>query len=127
MGKNNNYGALIMGKCVICDIQNPNEAYEHMMLQPVKEYGKFAYGHPLFCWDSGERTLCKCEKCGGYVLIQESEYHGTEDDDYYTDYIPVNDSQEAEEINRQFSGFDLEYNSEIKYLAKTGNHCEWRH
>ncbi len=115
-----------MSACIVFDIQNPNEAYNHMDLAPIIQYGKSAYNHPLHVWDDGERYLCKCKNCGGYVLVQESEYHGIDDDDYYIDYIKVENPEEADEINKKYSGSTLEIESGIKYLAKTGNSLVWR-
>lgn len=115
-----------MSACKAFSIQDPNEAYDHMKLTPVMQYGKSAYNHPLHMWDTGERYLCKCENCGGYVLVQDSEYHGIEDDDYYTNYIEVDSPEAADEINKKYSGSELEMKSDIKYLARTGNKLVWR-
>ncbi|MDC7292052.1 MULTISPECIES: hypothetical protein [unclassified Butyrivibrio] len=76
-----------MSTCKAFSIENPNEAYEHMKLKRIIQYNDADYDHPLYTWNEGERVLCQCENCGGYVLVQFSEYHGVEDDDYYTDYI----------------------------------------
>jgi hypothetical protein len=44
----------------------------------------------------------------GLVLVQQSEFHGYEHDDYYTDYFPVDSEEEAEQLNERYGGFDLE-------------------
>ena len=97
-----------------------------MKLKKVINYDNSTYNHPIYIGDEGERYLCKCENCGGYVLVQYSEYHGFDDDSYYIDYIEVDGQEAAEEVNQKYSGFSLETESGIRYLAKTGNTLVWR-
>ncbi len=43
-----------MGKeCIAFQIQDAKEAMRHMNCDIVKDYGDYAYGHPLYCWDDG--------------------------------------------------------------------------
>ena len=108
-----------MSRCIAFDMKKPIEAYEHMSLETVREYGRQAYGHLLYVWDEGERTLMRCRACGGYVLVQQSEYHGMEDDSYYLDYFPVESEEEADELNRKYSGEEIEEQFGDRYLMVT--------
>ena len=104
--------------CIGFNMEDPVEAYNHMDLELVEEYGSRAYGHVLYTWDEGERCLCRCKNCGGYVLVQSSEYHDMSDGDdgYYTDYFPVGSPEEADELNRKFDGYEIEFESGIRFL-----------
>ena len=96
--------------CVGFDLPTAVEAFEHFrgMLEEVWDYGDMCNGHCLHTWDDGGRKLCLCHDCGGLVLVQKSEYHGEENDDYYTDYIPVDSAQEAEQLNELYGGWAIE-------------------
>lgn len=96
--------------CVGFDLPTATEAYDHFhgMLEELWDYGDMCNGHCLHTWDDGYRKLCRCRVCGGLVLQQRSEYHGPENDDYYTDYFPVDSVQEAEQLNEHFGGFEIE-------------------
>ena len=103
--------------CIGFKMKDAVEAYKHMELELVEEYGGYAYGHYLYTWDEGERHLCRCKKCGGYVLVQNSEFHSmTGNDSYYRDYFPVGSPEEADELNRKYDGFQIEYDSGIRFL-----------
>lgn len=115
-----------MGKeCIAFRFQDAKEARRHMDYDIVKDYGGYAYGHPLYCWDDGKRYLARCRKCGGYILIQQSEFHGIQDNDYYADYFPVGGAQEAEEWNRMYDGFAIEAHFEKRYLMMTNLCLHW--
>ncbi|MBR2669229.1 MAG: hypothetical protein IKE36_05465 [Solobacterium sp.] len=107
-----------MSRCIAFNMADAKEAFDHMREdhEDVIEYGGYAYGHNLFTWDTGNRTLRRCRKCGGYILVQDSEYHGMEDDDYYTDYFPVDSPEEADELNKKYSGFEIETEFPGRYL-----------
>lgn len=111
-------------RCKAFDYEDPHKAWEHMEFKIIKDYGGYAYGHNLHTWDEGERLLARCKKCGGYILIQYSEFHGY-DDSYYRDYFPVEDEQDAEEKNKMYDGFQLESDSGLKYLIRDGGCCHW--
>lgn len=111
-------------RCIAYEMENPQKAYEHITYEIVKDYGDFAYGHALYTWDDGKRYLARCKNCGGYILVQKSEYHG-EEDGYYTDYFFVSDEKEAEEINQKYDGFQLEFHSELPYLIPNGTYSVW--
>ena len=91
------------------------------------EIMEYAYGHPLYVWDDGRRILGKCIHCGGYVLIQKSEFHSFTDapDGYYTDYFPVSSLAEADELNRKYDGFAIEREFQGRYLMETNGHVSW--
>ena len=106
---------------------DPLEAYKHMKLTGVRNYGDRQYGHTLHVWDDGERILAKCGSCGGYVLIQSSEFHSFTDspDSYYTDFFPVSSPEEADELNRRFDGFEIEREFGERYLMETDGRLCW--
>lgn len=110
--------------CVGFDLPTAAEAYEHFrgQLEEVCEYGDMCNGHTLHTWDDGGRTLCRCRKCGGLVLVQHSEFHGFEDDDYYTDYFPVDSLQEAEQLNALYGGFAIETEWKGKKVFVSNGH-----
>lgn len=112
-------------KCIAFDLENPIEIEKHMGYDIIKDYGDTAYGHNLHTWDDGKRLLAKCRNCGGFILIQRSEFHGFEDDAYYRDFFPVEDEKEAEELNRCYDGFGLEKNSGIRYLIADYGSYRW--
>ena len=111
-----------MSKCIAFDMKSAFDAWDHMKLETVENYGGRAYGHYLHTWDDGERILARCKNCGGYILIQSSEYHGMEDDDYYGDYFPVDSPEEADELNRKYDGWEIETEFPYRYLM-TQNLC----
>ena len=90
----------------------------------VADYGREAHGHSLHTWDDGKRVLAKCKNCGGYLLIQYSEYHGASDD-YYTDYFPVSSPVEVNEINQKYDGFALEFEFPRRFLMETNGSLCW--
>lgn len=96
--------------CVGFDLPTATEAFEHFngMLEELWDYGDMCNGHCLHTWDDGGRKLHLCHDCGGLVLVQKSEYHGQENDDYYTDYFPVDSVQEAERLNELYGGWAIE-------------------
>lgn len=111
-------------ECIAFEMDDPIEAKRHMELEVIRDYGASAHGHALHCWDEGSRCLAKCQNCGGYVLIQSSEFHGMEDD-YYTDFFPVCGEEEAEELNRRYDGFTIEHCFPRKYLMMTNLRLHW--
>jgi hypothetical protein len=96
--------------CVGFDLPTATDAFEHFngMLEELWDYGDMCNGHCLHTWDDGGRKLHLCHDCGGLVLVQKSEYHGQENDDYYTDYFPVDSVQEAERLNELYGGWAIE-------------------
>lgn len=112
-------------ECIMFQFDDVTEATEHMALEVIQNFGDSAYGHSLHCWDQGERYLARCGKCGGYVLVQHSEFHGAIDDDYYTDYFPVRGFDEADELNRLYNGFDIEVAFKKRYLMMTNLRLRW--
>ena len=109
--------------CVGFFLVNPLAAYEHMTrsINRLADYGSFQYGHSLHTWDDGERFLAKCGRCGGYILIQSSEFHSftDSDDSFFTDFFPVSSPEEAEELNRRYDGFQIERDFGKRFLMET--------
>ena len=118
-----------MGKaCIGFQMDDPEKAFAHMQFEIVRDYGDYAFGHNLHTWDDGKRMLARCRTCGGYILIQKSEYHSFSDngsDGYYMDYFPVDGPDEAEEFNRRFDGFRMESAFPSRYLCRTNGRLHW--
>ena len=107
--------------CVGFEMEKATEAFEHFKgnLKTVKDYGDRCGDLYLHTWDDGRRLLMQCEVCGGYVLLQQSEYHGFSDgDNYYDDYFPVCSPEEAAELNRKFDGYAIERNFPGRFLIQ---------
>ncbi len=117
-----------MKRCELFNTADLEEAVSHLDPEIVKDCGSDAYGHPLHTWDDGGRVLARCRKCGGYILIQRSEFHSFSDDDgdsYYTDYFPVDSEKEAEELNRRYNGFEIERAFKERYLCRSDLVYHW--
>ena len=108
-------------------MDDPVEVHEHIHRnwEVVRQYGDRAYGNWLYTWDDGYRVLGRCRECRAYILLQQSEYHGMEDDDYYTDYFPVADAAEADELNRKYDGFAIENKFPRRHLLQTNHRFAW--
>ena len=75
--------------CKAFEMTDRNEQFKHLKnVKKIENFGDFCNGHYLHTWDDGHRILSKCPECNAYILIQVSEYHGS-DDSYYIDYFPV--------------------------------------
>ena len=109
--------------CVGFSMEDAQEAYNHMQFEPVTDYGDTCNKHPLYTWDDGHRTLVRCKNCGGYALVQFSEFHAFSDgnDSYYCDMFPVSGAEEAEQLNRDFDGYQIEEKFQGKYLVRDNN------
>ena len=112
--------------CFSC-YTDPKEAYKRLKYVKVKDYGDYQYGHNLHTWDDGGRVLGKCINCGGFLLIQSSEYHSFSDapDSYYTDFFPVSSAEEADELNRKYDGYEIEREYKDRYLMETNGSLRW--
>lgn len=117
-----------MGKpCIAFEMEDVHVAFEHMQPETVIDYGEEAYGHDLQPWNEGGRRLCRCKACGGYFLVQSSEYHSFDgDDSYYIDWYPVSGPEEADQLNRLYDGWDLEFNFPKRFMSCTNLHWYWR-
>jgi hypothetical protein len=112
--------------CKAFEMKDARAAREHMDYEIIKDYGDYAYGHYLHTWDDGKRLLARCKNCGGYILIQSSEFHGAyDDDDYYVDFFPVESPEQADELNRLYSGFEIESSFPSRYLMMTNLQLHW--
>ena len=70
------------------EMDNLEDALKHMEYEVVEKYGDECNGKYLHTWHDGERFLCRCKNCGGYILIQRSELHSAYgDDSYYVDFF----------------------------------------
>ena len=115
-------------RCIAYKMEDARAAREHMDLRIVRDYGDSAYGHSLHAWDDGGRRLCECAECGGFVLVQRSEFHSYTDggDDYYTDYFFLDRPEEADELNRKYDGFRIEREYGRRFLCSTNGILHWR-
>ena len=113
--------------CIAFAMDTAEEAWEHMSFEVVEEYGDLMYGHSLYTWDRGERTLLRCRKCGGYVLYQYSEYSSPfgDGDSYYEDWFPVAGPEEADALNQKYNGFAIELEFPGRCLMRTNGKLHW--
>ncbi len=112
-----------MKECKAFQMSNPKEALEHIKnnFEKIKEYD-------LYEFDDGYRLLGRCKECNEYILIQSNEYHSfsNDKDSLYTDYFPVLDEKEVEELNEKYGGKSLENAIKRKILAATNGDIHWR-
>lgn len=109
--------------CCMFDVDDPKEAFVKRNLTLIKEYGSHnKQGKPTYCSDSGERNLYKCNKCGAYVLEQESNSIFS-NEITYLDYFPVTSENFADQLNENYSGDELENNHIYKWLSVRENNC----
>jgi len=94
--------------CIGFSMEDAEKAYSHMDKQFLKDYGDACGKNSLYTWDDGHRLLLRCRNCGGYILLQLSEFHGMEDDSYYADFFPVSGPKEAQLINEKYDGEKIE-------------------
>ena len=116
------------GPCHAFEEEDPQKAYECLNnIEFVKDYGSRNNGKRLHLCDDGNRSLFRCNICGGYVLVQMSEHHAfwDGDDRIFYDYIPVSGELEAEEINEMYDGESLARKSKIRYLQYTHRTAIW--
>lgn len=92
----------------------------------VRKYGDRCGDHFLHTWDDGYRILYQCTLCGGFSLGQFSEFHGMENDDYYSDYFPVDGPEDAERINAEYDGERIEEEFPEKWLIADPGNPHWR-
>ena len=113
--------------CVAFEMDNAEEAWDHLSFEIVEEYGDTKYGHDLYTWDRGDRTLLRCRTCGGFVLRQSSVYESFDDgeDDHYDDYFPVSGPEEADALNRKYDGFSIERQYPGHWLMRTNGTLSW--
>ena len=110
--------------CIAFSMDDAEKAYQHMDSVRVKDYGGTCGKNILHTWDDGSRVLLRCKNCGGYILLQMSEFHGMEDDAYYADYFPVSGPKEAQMINEQYDGERIEKEFPRRWMIADG-HPHW--
>ena len=117
-----------MAACIAFMMNDIEDAQEHWGdgWENVEEYGDRLYDHPLHTWDEGSRKLRRCVSCGGYILCQWSEFHSfADDDDYYTDFFPVESPEEADEFNQRYDGYQIEQLLSRRFLCITNGRYHW--
>ena len=105
--------------CIGFGMERAEDAYEHFDLEIIEDYGDKCERHYLHTWDDGCRSLMRCRACGGYVLLQRSEFHSfSGHDSYYKDFFPVSGPNEAKELNGKFNGFEIEEKFPGRYIKQ---------
>ncbi len=118
--------------CHIYDIADAKEAYGSFRGEQVKNYGddvSLEDGtalHGNYMWDDGRRTLMRCGKCGGLLIMQSSEYHSFSDrpDGYYSDWIPVASEEEADLLNILFDAMEME-DAPCRHIRRNNGDIFW--
>lgn len=118
--------------CHIYDIEDANEAYDSFRGELVKEYGDDVslddgtVLHGNYMWDDGSRSLVRCKKCGGLLIMQSSEYHSFSDspDGYYKDWIPVASEEEADLLNILLGAMEME-NVPCRHIRRNNGEVFW--
>ena len=101
--------------CHVWEMKDAEEAKESLRGIMVRDYGEDTFLedgtelHGNYVFDDGNRYLLRCAKCGGLVLVQNSEYHSfSDEDDYYSDRIPVASVEEGDLLNILWGALELE-------------------
>ena len=102
--------------CHVYEIADAKEAYDSFRGELIKEYGDDVtlddgtVLHGNYRWDDGGRSLVRCKKCGGLLIMQSSEYHSYSDspDGYYKDLIPAASVAEADLLNILLGAAEME-------------------
>ena len=109
-------------------MEDAKGALEHIKdnSEKITKYSESSYNYPLYTWDDGYRMLLRCKECNSYILLQSSEFHSFYgEDSYYKDYFPVSSIEEAEELNRKYSGSKIEKEFTDKWLSVSNSKCNW--
>ena len=118
-----------MDRCKAFDM-NAENALKHIRenWEVVEKYDNDEYDHPLYTWDDGYRILGKCKECNQLILLQRSEYHDftNGEDSLYSDYFAVSSPEEADDLNKKYNGFDIEFKCNKKWLCVTNGNCCWQ-
>ena len=106
-------------------MEDVHQAREHMRLEIVEDYGDRCNERILHVGDEGRRYLARCTRCGGLVLVQQSEAHYIDDDDDYLDFYPVSSAEEASILNQTYDGYDIELCFPKRYIKSTNGRLSW--
>ena len=106
--------------CIAFSMEDAEEAYKHIEKERVKDYGARCVDSILHTWDDGQRLLMRCKKCGGFFLLQVSEFHGVEEDRYFQDLFPVTGPNEARIINETYDGEKIELEFHHRWMIIDG-------
>lgn len=77
----------------------------------------------LFRWDDGKRGIrqfVSCCSCGALYLVQAYHLHkfSNQKDMLFEDYYLVKDEQEADYINKTYTGIQLEHRMKPEFQLK---------
>ncbi len=118
--------------CHIYENADAKEAYDSFRGELIKEYGDDVtlddgtVLHGNYMWDDGSRSLVRCKKCGGLLIMQSSEYHSFSDspDGYYKDWIPVASEEEADLLNILLGAMEME-NVPCRHIRRNNGDVFW--
>ncbi len=118
--------------CHIFDMPDAEKGYCEFRGKIIQDYGDdvcLPDGtklHENYTWDDGSRRLLRCEKCGGLILVQTSEFHNMYDgpDGYYQDWIPAASAEEADLLNILLDVMELE-DYPCRHLRRNNGQVFW--
>lgn len=110
--------------CCVFGKRDPQIALNELHFDIVKAYGDKCGDVVLHTWDEGQRDLVRCRDCGKLLLRQFSEFHG-EEDSCYVDFFPVENKEDAESLNKQYNGFQIEVYLQRPFLSETNDKAAW--
>lgn len=121
-----------MYPCHIFGIADAAKAYEEFQGEMVRDYGENVCRpdgsvlHWNYMWDDGRRYLVRCKKCGGLLMMQDSEYHSMSDspDGYYSDWLPVASEEEGDLLNILLDVMEFE-NYPCSHLRENNGSFFW--
>lgn len=122
-----------MKTCCIFSHTNASIAIIHFEYELIKNLGKSVYNndgsfkHYNYVWDDGGRKVIRCKNCGAIFLYQWSEFHNNYggQDSYYDNFFLVKNLVEAEFLNKNYSGFELETNHKGLKLWNSKDVWHW--
>ena len=126
-----NEGKKIEGRfpCHVWEMEDAGEARKSFRGTVVREYDEYTdledgtVLHWNYMWDEGDRYLLRCNECGGLMMVQKSEFHSCfDDDDYYSDQIPIASVEEGDLLNILWDGLDMEG---YPYRSIRGNNFQY--
>ena len=115
--------------CHVWEMEDAGEAHKSFRGKMVRDYDEYTdledgtVLHWNYMWDEGNRYLVRCNECGGLKMVQRSEFHAFEDDDdYYSDEIPIASVEEGDLLNILWGPLDLEG---YPYRSIRGNNFQY--
>lgn len=110
--------------CKGFDLPTAEEAHEHFWdkLTELIDYEDYCNGHRLSTgFEKGKRILCRCSECGGLILVQKNVTFDYISNPDYDDFFPVRSHWEADQLNNNYDGNQIELEWKGKWLSLTRN------